>query len=67
MKFLRRRGGGKLRRSCPIRGTWVEIATLGIVSVAAMSCPIRGTWVEMLAKLKATEEWQVVPHTGHVG
>ena len=37
-----------LYKSCPTRGTWIEIALLGLVRQhEVMSCPTRGTWIEI--------------------
>ena len=53
--------------SCPVRGTWIEIITLGDVSVTVeRSCPVRGTWIEINIHLEYRDISQVVPRTGHV-
>ena len=33
--------------SCPVRGTWIEMARSGRTAIRCGSCPVRGTWIEI--------------------
>ena len=53
-------------KSCPSRGTWIEIIRALCLPAPKESCPSRGTWIEIVALLAAFVAAAVVPLAGHV-
>ena len=35
-------------QSLPVRGAWIEIASMGRVAGSTLSLPVRGAWIEIL-------------------
>ena len=56
-----------LPTSLPVRGAWVEIASLMNGASERGSLPVRGAWVEIKAKLPVCCDDAVAPRAGSVG
>ena len=52
-------------RSCPSRGTWIEIkSSAAPVNTNGKSCPSRGTWIEIGVMQNISDQIEVVPLAG---
>ena len=54
-------------KSCPSRGTWIEMPSVkNSLTSSSRSCPSRGTWIEISGGRSTRSAASVVPLAGHV-